>query len=477
MLDESPRPSTKTKNNKPGNSITPGSSSTGKKSRKPPSLTRQSSCSEEENNDPANPSGSDSQRSTSKHRRSAGTSQQIADLKSQHKLSIMARSQEAKRLEKENRDLRAKYDALEAEKAAAEEKAKAEETGKKALQIRLRTTLAKVGGTKTSDNLKNQAMVSQVKRIVKKKLWAYVKFLGNDKQLADATLLCIDLMKLKDYLHVDGESVSQKEMVDEMVAEFQMLYSTDVRSATNEQRSYVQGEMKKLYINYRISGGDPISYVEFEKVAMRNVLDNNGNPDPRKEQIFDLYVHMLSACAGSSTYGEKQRRTTPISTAVTDAGTFAVPHSTEGMTLVMFDNCVEKWDQMYKFKHEDNQPGNIPKYSPKKHEETKMWRTKYSDACSGNSPYGGWGKDGIKAFIKVTKKIKNLRETKSEDILEVENAAVGRFRELYREDRKRKAQLNGREFDDSDDDEGSPASKKSKSDDDDEVLAEFDLCV
>jgi hypothetical protein len=234
--------------------------------------------------------------------------------------------------------------------------------------------------------------------------------------------------------------------------------------------------MKKLYIAYRQSGGDPISYQEFKEIAMRNILDADGNPDPKKVAIFDLYLTMLSACAGSSTYGEKLRRTTPVSTAFASDGNFAVTCGTEAMTLVMFDNCVDKWDHMYQYKHVDNKPGKLPKYSPKKHDETKQWKTKYSDSCSGNSPYGGWSKEGIREFNKVTKEIQDLRENQADAILEVEKEAVKRFHAVYIVERKRKAQENGLIFDENEDGDGSPGSKRSKSDDDDEeVEAVFDM--
>lgn len=388
----------------------------------------------------------------------------------------MAKSQEQRRLERENAEIREQLEQVRQEREQAVARAQAEATKKKALQVKYRATLAKVGGTRSQDQLKNQAMVQQVKRSAKKKLWAIVKFIVNDVQLAQATLILADLMQLKELQHSEGETDAERELIDEKRGEFQVLYSTDCRHAINEQRSYYQGEAKKLYTAYRIAGGPAISYEKFKEIAMRNVYYEDGNPDPDKVKIFDLYVLMLSACAGSSTYGEKHRRTLPISTARKDAdGKLCVPYGTEAMTLVMFDNCVEKWDRMYNFKHLEKNPAKIPKYSPKKHEETLAWKTKYSDACSGNSPYGGWGEDGIKAFNELTKEIKTLRETRSEEILEVENAAVQRFQELYVEDRKRKAEASGGTYEEDDGSGDSRASKKSKSRSSDQVVAMFDM--
>ena len=456
-------------------SVTPSSSTT-KKSRRSASVSSHPSDSEdEENTTPDSQSRSKHRETSPTYRRSAGRTEEITHLKSQIRTHKMAKSQEQKRLERENAQMREELEAANAEKARAEAKAKAEARGRKSLQEKYHSTLAKVGGTKAQDNLKNKAMVDQVRRTVKKKLWAFVKFIGNDKQLAQATTLLIDLMKLKDLMHVEGESEAQKEEINEKCAEFRVLYSTDVRQATNDQRSYYQGEAKKIYTDHRKNGGDPISYAEFKEVAFRDVTDNDNNLDPKKVKIFDLYALMLSACSGSSTYGEKQRRTLPVSTAKKEDGRFAVPFSTEAMVLVMFDNCVQKWDNIHQFKEVEKNIAKVPKYSPKKHEETKQWMTKYSDACSGNCPYGGWSKDGIKLFKDLSSEIKDLRETRSELCLEVETAAVQRFHDLYVAERKRKAELMGRTYEEGDDSGDSRASKKSKSKSDDQELAEFDM--
>ena len=101
--------------------------------------------------------------------------------------------------------------------------------------------------------------------------------------------------------------------------------------------------------------------------------------------------------------------------------------------------------------------------------------TKYSNAYSGNCPYGGWSKDGIKLFKDLSSEIKDLRETRSELCLEVETAAVQRFHDLYVAERKRKAELMGRTYEEGDDSGDSRASKKSKSKSDDQELAEFDM--
>ena len=278
----------------------------------------------------------------------------------------MARSKEQRRLERENAELAQQLEQIQQERDQAAANAEAEATRKEALQVKCRAALSKVSGTKSQEELKNAAMVQAVMRTTKKKLWAIVKFVVNDQQLGQATLLLPALMKLTDLIHVPGESASQRELIDEKRNEFQVLYSTDCRAAINQQRSYFQGEAKKLYLAYRLAGGNPITFQQFKDIAMRNIEDGHGNPDPEKIKIFDLCVTMLSACAGSSTCGEKQRRTLPISTARKEDGKLMVPHGTEAMVLVMFDNCVEKWDQMHQFKEVEKKPGKrFPSIPPR----------------------------------------------------------------------------------------------------------------
>ena len=113
------------------------------------------------------------------------------------------------------------------------------------------------------------------------------------------------------------------------------------------------------------------------------------------------------------------------------------------MVLVMYDNCYQKWLNMHQRKEIDKTPGDIPKYSSKRHEETKMWMGKYSDSCSGNSPYGGWGDKGIEEFSRVRAQIVKLRHESADAIAPIEMDAVKRFTDAYEAERKRKKRANG----------------------------------
>lgn len=463
--------STKNPTEKPrfrATSVTPGSSSSKKAHRPDIELEDHfGSDSEEELLSSSTGSGKSKDR-----RRSAGTTQQIQELTAQYRKEMVTKTAKERKLEKEKQELEDRLAEMEAERDAAVKKQQTAATGTEGLVRQYQQALAKSTGKSVDKASKNKGMVMQVKKVAKKKLWRTVKFIGNDSQLDKATDMTLKLMKLKDYQHEEDETEEKRLKIDLKVVEFRGLYRCNVRCAINDQRSYVQGEMKKFILIWQKDGNELLCFDDFKSIAMRNVVDEDGNEDPDKVKQFDLYLMLLSACAGSHTFGEKQRRLVPVSDALTEEGKTAVPPSTEAVCLVLYDNCVDKWREMHNYKEVEKKTGDIPKYSSKRHEETKQWKAKYSDSCSGNSPYGGWNKEGLVQFNTVKKEISNLRANKKEEILVVEKAAVKRFYALWLADRKRKAAENGRTIDDEDLEELAP-SKKQKSGED-EVLAEFD---
>jgi hypothetical protein len=105
---------------------------------------------------------------------------------------------------------------------------------------------------------------------------------------------------------------------------------------------------------------------------------------------------------------------------------------------------------------------------------------KYSDSCSGNSPYGGWSNEGIKAFNALTKAICTLRNENAAVILPVEKFAAARFLKVYNDERKRKKAANRKEGEgeeDNEDDLESDSRKRAKNsdDNDDDLVVEMDM--
>jgi len=384
----------------------------------------------------------------------------------------MAKSAQVKKLERDKEKMERALEGLQAERDGAiterdEALADLDKMRRMKDDLRARLNDAHANGGNKSPKKLNAAMIMQTKKVTKKEAWRVCKMIPNDKHLKKVCELVIDHLKIKDFLHLDGETDIRREEVDDRRAEWISMYAPTVRAALNEQKSYVQSEMKKIFLECKKKDMDLPPYPEFADIAFRNLNSDADVPegqdpqiDPAKVEIFDVYLLMLSACAGSHTYGDKQRRTTPVSVCLTKNGKTAVPCSTEAMCLIMYDNCYNKWMEMHNWKEVDKNPADIPKYSSKRHEETKKWMGKYSDSCSGNSPYAGWSLEGIKKFKQLMTEIKALREDDLEAILEIEQAAVDRFALQYQEDRKRKNAANGKGDDDDKDGADDDSSKR-----------------
>ena len=238
---------------------------------------------------------------------------------------MVKKTAKERQLERDMAALQKQLSDMQAEKLAAEEQAQAEAKDKARMAKKYVSALATVGARKNAGLEKNQGMIMQIKKVTKKKLWQRVKFIGNDKQLRKAALLVLEMLGIEDYTHKEGESEARKIQVDTNVEEWLATYSTDVRAAINDQRSYFQSEAKKIALTWLKEGKTLPPPKEFEKIAMRDLEDEDGVEVAEKVQVFDMYLLMISACAGSATYGDKLRRTEPVSTAPTSEGKLAVP--------------------------------------------------------------------------------------------------------------------------------------------------------
>lgn len=419
-------------------------------------------------------SGFSSTKSAVRGRPSASATAEIAELKKKLYNEKMTRSKGIADLEKKLKASDKKLDTTVKERDDALDELDDLRKKNEALLVKYKAVMAKLASSKSPTSAKNDGMVMQTKKITKGDLWRLVKFIGTDKQLRKAAKMVLDLLQLKDYTVCEGDSEERQQEVALNVEDWLTLYSTDIRQANNEQRSYVQSEMKKIALSWLKHGRDLPTPSEFFKLAQRKF-------DPEDEELmlkFTLYAQMLSAVAGSSTYGEKQRRTDCISTCETQDGKTAVPTSTEALCVVMYENCYQKWLNMHEWKEVDKNPATIPKYSSRRKEETKKWMAKFSDSCSGNSPYGGWSKEGIKKFNDLCKAFKALREANSEATKKVEEATVAWFKGGWEEERKRKRIENGKPAEeDSGSSESGGRKKRARladDDDDDAVVAEFD---
>jgi hypothetical protein len=191
--------------------------------------------------------------------------------------------------------------------------------------------------------------------------------------------------------------------------------------------------------------------------------------------LFLWWLDHVGAVAGNTYYPKKIRRTQEVSVAINSADDkLCVPPSTEAMAFLIYENCYQKWIEMHKWKEIEKNAGDVPKYS-KGNPKTHRFQAKYSDSCSGQSPYGGWGSDGLKRFNTIKAAIAKMREEEPDCIAIVESDAVKLLHDQAVAERKKKLEENGQEVP-TDEDAILPKKKRSRKTNSsaEVVLAEMD---
>ena len=184
---------------------------------------------------------------------------------------------------------------------------------------------------------------------------------------------------------------------------------------------------------------------EMTKIINRDLEDENPAIKERLQDIFDWYVDSLVSCVAGSTYfGERVRRSYPISTAPhkDDHTLMAVHPTSEALAYVIYLNCYQKWVEMHKWRVVEKNQGHFPKYVAKD-EDTHRFKARFSDSGSGNCPYGGWNDEGLKLFNDTDDLIRNGREKKADQWKAIEEACRQRLVTKFEEKQAAECQKKG----------------------------------
>lgn len=268
-------------------------------------------------------------------------------------------------------------------------------------------------------NKRNQGYADLVVKKTKRELWRTVKFLSNEKTELAATERCLDLLKIKEFMLTNDKA--KDKVIKAKRADFVGTYNSDCREGINEQRSYVQSQMKKVFNKAMSNEVVPPSVEDLYKVVTRDIplpSDTDEAQQEEHERLMAVFLwywdDLLPKCAGNIYWRDSIRRHQCISIA-NHEGKQCITSSTEAMCALMYDNCREKWEKMYARKKEDP-TAKMPK--KKDDPETDDFAGKYSDAQSGQSKYGGWNPEGLEKFRQVVGQVKAARQTEKSAQLE-----------------------------------------------------------
>jgi hypothetical protein len=131
-------------------------------------------------------------------------------------------------------------------------------------------------------------------------------------------------------------------------------------------------------------------------------------------------------------------------------GKLIVTAGSEAIVLLFFKNARRKWELMYDWEfiqgYTNRKTHPFPTWSPKDPTKNLEWNTLYSDSASGQNPYCGWKKAGLKEFNLIHKLMIQMRKDK-ELCDKEETFAVQRLYQANKETHKKKDQAKAENTD------------------------------
>jgi hypothetical protein len=176
--------------------------------------------------------------------------------------------------------------------------------------------------------------------------------------------------------------------------------------------------------------------------------------------LFDFYIdNLLPAVVGCRQFNDKVRHFETVSKAFNDKvrhfetvskarypvglessagmdGKLIVTSGSEAIVLLFFKNARTKWEKMYDWEvtkgYTNRKTHPFPTWSPRDPTKNLEWKTLYSDSASGQNPYYGWKKAGLKEFNRIHKVMTQVCKDKKLCDKE-ETLAVQRLYEVNKE--------------------------------------------
>lgn len=293
------------------------------------------------------------------------------------------------------------------------------------------------------------------------------KFVGNP---------VMDRLEL-DYLHhVKGESPKERQKVDAARDAFFNEWVGAKASFLNEERNYRQGRVKEACFEWmRERTRTTLFSVEDLEIVMKRDFsawepktDEAGKKttegDPKKlayyHELFDFYIdELLPGVVGCHQFNKAVRHFETVSNARypvgmegTMGGKLIVTAGSEAIVLLFFKNAKTKWEKMYDWEytqgHTNRKTHPFPTWSPKEPTKNLEWKTLYSDSASGQNPFCGWKKAGLKEFNRIHKVMIEVR--KDTDLCEKEETLA--VQRLYEANKGLHESKDQEKADDTDDD-------------------------
>jgi hypothetical protein len=268
------------------------------------------------------------------------------------------------------------------------------------------------------------AMIREVKKHTKKRLWKRCKFFISEKKLLKGTKFVMKGMHLTDLEGLRGRDLIHAQ--EDWIA----TYKNVVREAINKQRNYVQQELHDYMFDEVFKKGLEEQFPtdkDIRDLVLRDKLDGD-TPDEERaimETKFDNYWNVLMPkAAGDHSWGKSKRHYGLMSTALLvddapeDEQQLCVSAADEAFLALIWLNCYKKW--WYN--------AQVKRGVDKKDLYEKDLETPFTDPKSGQAKFGGWKDEGLEEFKELCTAIEKNRMKEKVYLKNVETAALKRIR-------------------------------------------------
>lgn len=146
--------------------------------------------------------------------------------------------------------------------------------------------------------------------------------------------------------------------------------------------------------------------------------------------LFEWYVRTYLPCfALKEFFGEKHHAMGTVSSLCMDGNDEKkrITASTEAFALVAYENCRQRWENLYDWSVQDGNQGKpLPRYYANK-QETHPFKAKYSDSAMGKSEFGGWSKNGLRRYFTLAAEIQKNRNQNADHLQAMEQVIVDKI--------------------------------------------------
>ena len=292
--------------------------------------------------------------------------------------------------------------------------------------------------------------------------FSQLKFITGPKAQAQACVMLLNLighpkLSSKEYDKIPATDENARIAFRRDLKVWIDVHGPAVTYFTNHSRSHAQNQMRLAALRYLEIPANAGKLPPIESILsiLNRTIDLS--TDANKNLLVWWITDMLpKATANAKLFTNKRHRYEPInkiSSINVNTGDefFEMPASTETFAVVMYDNCLAKWERWHSWRLEANNRGHEPqiiaKRKPNGEDHTpstqcrtprrivyltddEAFKTKYSLPDCGQQVFKGWSDEGIKQFetlLKVNKTARSKRagRAKEREFVQVIKAHFG----------------------------------------------------